>query len=94
MKYKNGILQNHTHTWSYPEVFTQIEFISDELHLTLDLVKDRVHGKIDGEEVSFESEDDALYRLELEAFAKAIAENNPDLVLSTYKDSVLSLSVA
>jgi len=94
MKYTNGILQSHTHTWSYPGVVTQIEFISDELHLTLDLVKGVVSGKVDEIEVYFESNDDALYRLELEAFAKAIAENNQDLVLSTYKDSIQSLEVA
>jgi predicted dehydrogenase len=94
IKYKSGILQNHTHTWSYPDVFTQIELISDELHLTLDLVKGCVYGNVDGEEVSFESDGESLYRLELEAFAKAIEERNPDLVLSTYKDSMLSLSVA
>ncbi|MEH7095798.1 Gfo/Idh/MocA family protein [Neobacillus vireti] len=94
MKYTNGILQSHTHTWSYPGVVTQIEFISDELHLTLDLVKGVVSGKVDEIQVYFESNDDALYRLELEAFAKAIAENNQDVVLSTYKDSIQSLEVA
>lgn len=94
MKYANGILQSHTHTWSYPGVVTQIELISDELHLTLDLVKGVVSGKVDEMEVYFDSKDDALYRLELEAFAKAIAENNQDLVLSTYKDSIQSLEVA
>jgi predicted dehydrogenase len=94
MKYTNGILQSHTHTWVYPGVFTQIELISDELHLTLDLAKGIVSGKVDEQDILFESKDDALYRLELEAFAKAIAENNQDHVLSTYKDSILSLSVA
>ncbi|MGG3468201.1 Gfo/Idh/MocA family oxidoreductase [Neobacillus pocheonensis] len=94
MKYTNGILQSHTHTWSYPGVFTQIELISDELHLTLDLAKGIVSGKVEEQEIFFESKDDALYRLELEAFAMAIAENNQELVLSTYKDSIQSLSVA
>lgn len=47
MKYTNGILQTHTHTWSYPGVVTQIELISDELHLTLDLVKGSVSGQVD-----------------------------------------------
>jgi predicted dehydrogenase len=94
MKYTNGILQNHTHTWSYPGVFTQIELISDELYLTLDLVKGSVSGKVNDQEIFFESQNDALYRLELVAFAKAIAENNQKHVLSTYKDSIQSLSVA
>lgn len=94
MQYKNGILQSHTHTWSYPGVITQLELISDELHLLLDLAKGIVSGKIDEQEIHFEFKDDALYRLELEAFAKAIAENNQDLVLSTYKDSIQSLTVA
>ena len=94
MKYTNGILQSHTHTWVYPGVFTQIELISDELHLTLDLAKGIVSGKVDEQEILFESKDDALYRLELEAFVMAIAENNQDHVLSTYKDSIQSLSVA
>jgi predicted dehydrogenase len=94
MKYQNGILQNHTHTWSYPDVFTQIELISDQLHVTLDLVKGSVSGKVEGKAVSFEAEEHGLYQLELEAFAKAIAENNPALVRATYKDSIQSLSVA
>ncbi|MBS4205207.1 Gfo/Idh/MocA family protein [Lederbergia citrea] len=94
MKYKNGILQNHLHSWSYPDVFTQIELYSDELNLTLDLVKGRVSGQVDGEVVFFESNEDPLYRLELEAFIKAISENNPKLILSSYKDSILSLSFA
>jgi predicted dehydrogenase len=94
MKYQNGILQNHTHTWSYPDVFTQIELISDQLHLTLDLVKGSVTGKMEGEFISFQSEENELYQLELAAFAKAIEEKNPELVLSNYKDSIQSLSVA
>ncbi|MDQ0972553.1 putative dehydrogenase [Neobacillus niacini] len=94
MKYTNGILQNHTHTWSYPGVVTQIELISDELHVTLDLANGKVSGKVDEQEILFEAKDEALYRLELEAFAKAISERNPDLVLSTYKDSICSLTVA
>lgn len=94
MRYKNGTLQNHTHTWSYPDVFTQIELISHELHITLDLVKGRVSGKIDDETVCFESNEHSLYHLELEAFANAIVENNPDHIRSTYKDSVNSLAVA
>jgi predicted dehydrogenase len=94
MKYTNGILQNHTHTWSYPGVVTQIELISDELHVTLDLANGKVSGKVEEQEILFEAKDEALYRLELEAFAKAISERNPDLVLSTYKDSICSLTVA
>jgi len=94
MKYQNGILQNHTHTWSYSDVFTQIELISDQLHLTLDLVNGSVTGKLDGETIAFQTEENALYQLELAAFAKAIEEKNPELVLSTYKDSIQSLSVA
>ena len=94
MKYTNGILQNHTHTWSYPGVVTQIELISDELHVTLDLANGKVSGKVDEQEILFEAKDEALYRLELEAFSKAISERNPDFVLSTYKDSICSLTVA
>jgi predicted dehydrogenase len=94
MKYQNGVLQNHTHTWSYPEVYTQIEMISDQLHVTLDLVKGSVSGKVEGVEVFFEAKDHGLYQLELEAFAKAIEEKNPAFVLATYKDSIQSLSVA
>ncbi|MEH7380551.1 Gfo/Idh/MocA family oxidoreductase [Bacillus sp. JJ1533] len=94
MRYENGIIQNHTHTWSYPDVFTQIELISDELHLVLDLAKGSVSGNVMGNSVHFNSDDHALYRLELEAFAKAIATDNRELVRSTYKDSIQSLAVA
>ncbi len=88
----NGPLQTHNHTWSYPGAICQLEFISNELHLTLDVGNCKVFGNVNGKEVSYDYED-SLYKQELEAFADAIEQNRRDLVLSTYKDSLRSLSV-
>ncbi|HEU5140533.1 MAG TPA: Gfo/Idh/MocA family oxidoreductase [Bacillales bacterium] len=93
LRYKDGPLQNHTHSWVYPGFVAEMEFISDEMHLTLDLARGRLSGHIDGEPIDFENEDH-LYRKELEVFAEAISSNRQDLIHSNYSDSVKSLSAA
>jgi predicted dehydrogenase len=93
LQYQSGVLQNHTHSWAYPGFLAQIELLSDELHLTLDLGKGSLNGTIGEEQVSFAAEDQ-LYRAELVAFAEAIRTGNRGLVRSTYADSIESLRSA
>jgi predicted dehydrogenase len=93
LRYESGVLQNHTHSWAFPSYVSQVEFLSDELHLVLDLAKSSLTGTVGGESVSFAYPEDALYRLELEAFVQAIRTGRRDLVRSTYQDSVQSLAV-
>jgi predicted dehydrogenase len=93
LQYEGGILQNHAHSWVYPDYVSQIELVSDELHVTLDFAKGSLTGNVDGETISFQTED-ALYQQELEAFVQAIREGRQDLIRSSYKDSIKSLSVA
>jgi predicted dehydrogenase len=92
-QYRSGIIQNHAHSWAYSGFKAQLQFISDELDLVLDLGKGTVQGTIGGEAVDF-AEEGALYRLELEAFVKAIREGDPTLIRSTYLDSMSSLAFA
>lgn len=92
LKYRNGPLQNHVHSWVYPGYMTQIELISDELHLVLDLAQASVTGQIDGESVSFQGEDH-LYRKELEMFVQAVQDGDRSLILSDYGDAMKSLAV-
>lgn len=89
-RYRSGVMQNHAHSWAYPGFLTQLEFISDELHLTLDLGKGTLLGKVGEQDICFQASD-ALYRLELEAFVQAIRERRPELIRSTYADSTQSL---
>ncbi|WJH32518.1 Gfo/Idh/MocA family oxidoreductase [Paenibacillus sp. CC-CFT747] len=76
LRYRNGIMQSHTHSWAYNGFRMQLEIVSDELDLTLDLGKGTLTGTAGGEPVAYESQD-ALYRLELEAFGRAIREEIP-----------------
>jgi predicted dehydrogenase len=93
LRYQNGgPLQTHNHSWVYPGFMCQLEFISDSMHLILDIDKGSVNGHVDGETISYQAED-SLYKQELEAFARAILNNQPELVLSTYDDSLKSLNV-
>lgn len=92
LRYRGGPLQNHLHSWVYPGYMTQIELISDELHLVLDLAQASVSGQIEGKTVSFTGEDN-LYRKELEVFVEAIREGSQSLILSDYGDSLKSLAV-
>jgi predicted dehydrogenase len=91
MRYRGGSLQNHSHSWVYPGYMTQIELISDELHLTVDLADASVRGQIDGKEVNFQGEDD-LYRRELEVFVEAVREERQSIIHSDFTDSLKSLS--
>lgn len=93
LKYQNGMMQNHTHSWVYPDYMAQVELFSDELHLTLDLAEGSVNGQISGETVTYKKESH-FYLNELETFARAIAENERDMIRSSYRDSVKSLSAA
>jgi len=92
-RYESGVLHNHAHSWAYPGFVCQFEFISDELHVMLDVGKGTITGQIGGENVAYQSED-ALYRLELEAFAAAIREERSDRIRSTYADSMRSLAAS
>ncbi len=92
LQWQSGVMHTHTHSWTYPKFLAQIEVISDELHLTLDLGKGSVSGFIGEEEVRFEYQD-ALYQMELEAFFEAVRTGRRELVRSTYADSVTSLAL-
>ncbi|MFC0472119.1 Gfo/Idh/MocA family protein [Halalkalibacter kiskunsagensis] len=93
LRYQDGgPLQTHNHSWVYPGFMCQLEFISDSMHLTLDIHKGSISGHVDEEAISYQAED-SLYEQELEAFARAILNNQPELVLSTYDDSLKSLNV-
>lgn len=94
MKYNNGVIQTHTHTWSYDGHVTQLDFIAETMRITLDLGEGRVEGELNGETILFEAEDNSLYKLELLAFAEAVRTNQPGLVRSSYSDSLQSLRTA
>ncbi|MCL6442386.1 MAG: Gfo/Idh/MocA family oxidoreductase [Alicyclobacillus sp.] len=91
--YHNQTLQTHSHTWGFRGFRAQMEFVSDEVDLLLDLGRGKVCGTVAGQEVSFEAPD-ALYRTELEAFVHAIADKRPELIRCTYADSMGSLKLA
>lgn len=92
-QYKHGAIQNHSHSWAYTGFKAQIQLISDEMDLLLDIGKCTLHGTISGEEINFIGED-MLYRSELEIFIQAIRENNQELIRSSYEDSISSLAFA
>jgi predicted dehydrogenase len=93
LRYSSGVLQNHCHSWAYPDYVSTMEFLSDELHLHLDVVNSRVHGRVGGAKVSYEYAGDNAYRTELEAFVAAVRQGRPDLVRSTYADAVQTLQL-
>ena len=94
MAYKNGVIQTHTHTWSYDGHVTQLDFIAENMRITLDLGEGRVEGVLNGDKILFEAVENSLYKLELLAFAEAVRTYQPELVRSTYGDSLQSLRTA
>lgn len=61
------------------------------MDLLLDIGQGTVQGTLAGETIDF-GDSDALYRFELEAFIAAIREKDQSLILSSYRDSLSSLS--
>ena len=90
---KTGPLQTHHHSWVHDGHICEMEFISHDLRLTLDIGNGTLSGIVDGEEISYHAKEESLYQLELEAFSLAIKEGRPDSIKSTYRDSIKSLSV-
>ncbi|QSO51579.1 Gfo/Idh/MocA family oxidoreductase [Alicyclobacillus curvatus] len=90
-RYQRGTLQNHTHAWAVEGFRAEMELISDELQLTLDLGGKSLRGNIAGEEVNQSFPEDDYYGLELEAFVEAVESGDRSVIRSTYTDSVASL---
>lgn len=91
IRYESGVLQSHSHSWAYSGFKAQIQLISDEMDLLLDLGKGMLQGTLDGGTIDF-SDADELYRFELEGFIAAIRERDPSRILSSYRDSMSSLA--
>ncbi len=92
-QYDNGVLQNHSHSWAYSGFKAQLQLISDEMDLLLDIGQGTLQGTIGGEEIDFRGQD-SLYRFELEAFVRAIRDRDPSVIRSSYRDSISSLAFA
>lgn len=94
LRWRSGVLQNHTHSWSYTDYVSTVELLSDELHLQLDVVRSRLTGQVAGQAVALHFPEDQYYRTELEQFVAAVEEGRQDLVRSSYADAIGSLALA
>ncbi|HET7628131.1 MAG TPA: Gfo/Idh/MocA family oxidoreductase [Bacillales bacterium] len=91
LRYRSGVLQNHTHSWAFDGYYTKIEFISDRLCLVLDLADGSVRGHLDEEPVFFQNEE-SFYERELAQFAMAIRDQDSTRIRSDFGDSLKSLA--
>lgn len=94
LRWRSGVLQNHTHSWAYTDYVSTVELLSDELHLELDVVHSRLNGQVGGKPISLHFPEDQYYRTELEVFVEAVRTERQDLIRSSYTDSINSLALA
>lgn len=92
LKFASGVIGSHTHSWACRSAAAEVELISADLRLSIELESGRLHGVVDGTPVEFAPGDDC-YRTEVERFLVAVERREQDLMRSPYADGLRSAAV-
>lgn len=100
LRYHNGTIQNHTQSWAINPNYANIELISNDFHLTIDLnpapgafTRSKLSGFYKGESLEYDYKDEDFYVTEVNAFLEAVETNNKQLILSPYHDAMKTLRI-
>mgnify|MGYP003856756315 CR=1 FL=1 len=99
MRYKNGTIQSHTHSWAVTPNQVCIELISKDYHLVVNLnpepgrSRSSLTGHINNESVHFDFTEEDFYITEMRTFLKAVTEKDQSLIHSPYVDAAKTLQV-
>lgn len=91
-RFCTGTVGSHTHTWAYASWTGEIELVSPQARLLLDVFHDRLTGTVDEVNVEYASSSDGYLR-ELEGFLHAVRTGDRSRILSDYDDAVKTLGV-
>jgi predicted dehydrogenase len=92
LRFANGTVGSHTHTWAYETWLGELEFVSPNARLLLDVFTGKLTGTIEGMNIEYNNADDS-YLTEVEVLAEAIRTGDRSKILSTYDDAVKTLGV-
>ena len=92
LRFTSGVIGSHTHSWACRSVHTEVELVSAELRLTIDLAAGRLRGVVDGAPVQLAPDDDC-YRTEVQRFLTAVERRDQSVLRSPYPDGLRSAAV-
>jgi len=100
IRYKNGTIQNHTQSWAIDPNYANIELISNDFHLKIDLnpepyafYRSKLTGVYKNTPIDQDFKDEDFYVTEMKTFLEAVRTNNKDLIRSPYHDALKTLRV-
>jgi len=93
LRWAKGTLGAHIHSWVPSRTLFQILLVGEQFELTWAVMGEKVTGTIDGTPID-EVYDDSYYASELQAFVKAVENEDQSLLRSCYADAINSLAPA
>ncbi|MBS4179004.1 Gfo/Idh/MocA family protein [Lederbergia citrea] len=98
IRYKNGTIQNHTQSWAIDPNYANIELISNDFHLKIDLnpepyafYRSKLTGVYKNNPIDIDFTDEDFYITEMRTFIEAVKTDNKDLIRSPYHDAIKTL---
>ena len=92
LAYASGAIASHTHSWACRPGLGQVEIISEDARLVIDLFANRLTGLVDGVAVDYAPGDDP-YLTEVDRFLAAVERRDPTGLRSPYADAVQTCAV-
>ena len=92
LAYESGAIASHTHSWACRPGIGQVELISEDARLVIDLFANRLTGVIDGAPLDYAPGDDP-YLTEVDRFLTAVEGRDAGGLRSPYPDAVQSCAV-
>lgn len=94
LHFASGAVGVHLHSWVVRETVVQLRLFGVDFDLTLDLVPPgSVSGVLDGVSVAFNPRTDDTFATQIAGFLTAIAQRNPSIIRSSYRDALATLEV-
>jgi predicted dehydrogenase len=99
LKYQNGTIQSHSHSWAISPNQVRIELLSKDYHLIVDLNpepgrhRSALTGHIKNESIHFDFTEEDFYINEMKAFLQAVRTKDQSLIRSPYADAAKTLEV-
>jgi predicted dehydrogenase len=100
LRYQNGTIQSHTHSWAMTPNDFRIELLSKDYHLVVDLNpepgrhRSKLTGHIHKENIiNFDFTEEDFYVNEMQTFLQAVRTKNKCLIRSPYADAARTLQV-
>jgi predicted dehydrogenase len=99
LRYQQGTIQSHTHSWAISPTQVKVELLSKDYHLSVNLNpepgrhRSELTGHFKNEAVHFNYMDEDFYVTEMNTFVNAVRNKDQSLIRSPYADAAKTLQV-